>query len=65
MTHTQADSDDLLDMEMKQERYRSEHDTARKQLETLQKQLVQKKAEVERGYHLIACYEKKSKSWKL
>ena len=59
MTHTQAETDDLLDVERKQERYRSKHDTSRKQLETLQKQLVQKKAEVERGCHLIACYEKK------
>ena len=59
MTHTQAETGDLLDVERKQERYRNEHDTARKQLEILQKQLVQKKAEVERGCHLIACYEKK------
>ena len=59
VTHTQAETDDLLDVERKQERYRNEHNTARKQLETLQKQLVQKKAEVERGCHLIACYEKK------
>ena len=61
MTHTQAETGDLLDMERKQKRYRNEHDTARKQLEILQKQLVQKKAEVERGCHLIACYEKKIK----
>ena len=46
-------------MKRKQERYRSEHDTACKQVKTLQEQLVQEKAEVERGRNLIACYEKR------
>ena len=60
MTHTQAENDeDLLDMKRKQERYRSEHDTAYKQVKTLQEQLMHKKAEVERGQNFIACYMKR------